>query len=164
MASLITCSLPPTLSSSPSFQSPQFRGLAPPLLRRAKLLGLRRPTTAGTVPSAASRRDGCANSGGKLVDEDMIVLRKRLHEMEAAERSYEPPSHWMGWERRYYHRYDADVCHLVGFLQAFLMNTRPSVALGLLTLVALSVLTSAAVVVVNLITAMKGVLASVHMG
>lgn len=69
----------------------------------------------------------------------MIVLRKRIHEMKMVERNYEPPSHWMEWEKRCFTSYDSLVCEIVGVLQSQLMNTRPSLALGLFVLIAFSV-------------------------
>ncbi|KAG7591732.1 hypothetical protein ISN45_Aa01g007250 [Arabidopsis thaliana x Arabidopsis arenosa] len=45
--------------------------------------------------------------GGRTVDENMVVLRKRIHEMKMVERNYEPPSHWMQWEKRLYCNYES---------------------------------------------------------
>ncbi|TXG57242.1 hypothetical protein EZV62_018555 [Acer yangbiense] len=81
---------------------------------------------------------------GRVVDESMIVLRKRLHEMKMVERNYEPPTEWMEWEKRYYTSYDSIICEVMGVSQSCLMNTRPSLALGMLALVLLSVPTSTA--------------------
>ncbi|KAJ3700777.1 hypothetical protein LUZ61_004482 [Rhynchospora tenuis] len=78
----------------------------------------------------------------RLVDESMITLRKRMHEAKLAERNYEPPSDWMDWEKRYYIQYGTDVFELVGLLQGLLINTRPSVALGLMAIIAISVPTT----------------------
>ncbi|KAK6931010.1 ABC transporter-like, ATP-binding domain [Dillenia turbinata] len=93
----------------------------------------------------ASRRDEYGREyDGQKVDENMIVLRKRIHEMKIAESDdHVAPSHWMDWEKKYYYaNYDSDICEAVGMLQSKLMNTRPSLALGLVALVALSVPTS----------------------
>ncbi|KAG0491434.1 hypothetical protein HPP92_004835 [Vanilla planifolia] len=79
---------------------------------------------------------------GQKVDEDMIVLRLRIHEMRAIERNEEPPSHWMEWEKRCFSSYAADVCMAVGFLQTLLMSTRPSFAVALVLTFALSVTSS----------------------
>ncbi|KAJ4951262.1 hypothetical protein NE237_028094 [Protea cynaroides] len=78
----------------------------------------------------ATRRDGY-NWGfdGRLVDESMIVLRRRIHKMKMVERNYEPLDHWMEWERTH------------GMLLSQLMNTWPSLALGMLTLVGCNVFT-----------------------
>ncbi|KAJ6318365.1 hypothetical protein OIU76_013828 [Salix suchowensis] len=81
---------------------------------------------------------------GRIVDENMIVLRKRIHEMKMAERNYEPPSNWMGWEKRYFTSYDSLICEMMGFLQSQLMETRPSLALGFIALISLSVSMSTA--------------------
>ncbi|CAN8293383.1 unnamed protein product [Cochlearia groenlandica] len=84
--------------------------------------------------------------GGRVVDENMVVLRKRIHEMKMVERNFEPPSHWMQWEKRFYGNYDATICDALSLLQSFLMNSRPSVALGTLLLILVSVPVSTAVI------------------
>ncbi|KAF6138895.1 hypothetical protein GIB67_025624 [Kingdonia uniflora] len=56
--------------------------------------------------------------------------------------STKPPSNWMQWEKEYHKCYDSDICEAMGFLQAQLKNTRPSLTLGVLGLVALSMPTS----------------------
>ncbi|XP_024992095.1 uncharacterized protein LOC112525984 [Cynara cardunculus var. scolymus] len=96
--------------------------------------------------------------GGRMVDENMIVLRKRIHEMKVEERSYEPPSEWMDWEKKYYVSYNAFICEWMRVLQSGLMNTRPSLALGMMVLIASSVPVSSFVVVSNAIEIGKGVL------
>jgi len=89
------------------------------------------------------------------VDQDMIVLRKRIHDMEVAESNYEPPSHWAEWEKRYYAKYGSDVCEFVGLVQTLLMNTRPGVAIGLAGLMAMSVPASAVLIWVHLSEAVR---------
>lgn len=112
----------------------------------------------------ASRKEAHdQNYSGRMVDENMIVLRKRMHEMKMVERNYEPPSDWMHWEKQYYTSYDSLVCEAMGFLQSQLMNTRPSLALGILTLVLLSVPTSTAVVFFHLMEIIKGLSAGIHL-
>lgn len=100
-------------------------------------------------------------NSGRLVDESMIVLRKRIHEMKMVEKNYEPPSDWMDWEKRYYTSYDSTICELMGFLQSQLMNTRPSLAFGMMALIILSVPTLSAVVLFHLIEFTKSVLAGI---
>ncbi|XP_039119828.1 uncharacterized protein LOC120256120 [Dioscorea cayenensis subsp. rotundata] len=85
-----------------------------------------------------------------IVDENMIVLRKRMHEMKMAERNYEPPENWMEWEKRYYTRYESDVCVAIGFLQTFLMNNRPSVGVSVLLLHLLSLPVSVVLILLHL--------------
>ncbi|TKY50939.1 hypothetical protein E2542_SST22446 [Spatholobus suberectus] len=117
------------------------------------------------APIMASMRGSAdQNFSGRLVDESMIILRKRIREMNMIERNYEPPSDWMDWEKRYYTSYDSIICEAVGVLQTQLMNTRPSLALGAMTLVAISVPTSTAVVFFHLVELAKAVLAGVHLG
>ncbi|XVE85378.1 hypothetical protein DITRI_Ditri17bG0086000 [Diplodiscus trichospermus] len=104
------------------------------------------------------------NCSGRLVDENMIVLRKRIQEKKMMERNYEPPADWMEWEKRYYTSYDSIICDVMGVLQSHLMNTRPSLALGLLALIMVSVPTSAAVMIFHLMEIAKGVAVSgIHM-
>ncbi|KAL2457532.1 uncharacterized protein Fot_56196 [Forsythia ovata] len=57
----------------------------------------------------ACRESGSYHSdyrAGRLVDENMIVLRKRIRERKKMERSYEAPADWMQWEKQYYAYYD----------------------------------------------------------
>ncbi|XP_010926066.1 uncharacterized protein [Elaeis guineensis] len=100
---------------------------------------------------------------GHLVDENMIVLRKRIHEMRMVETNYEPPSNWMDWEKRYYASYDSDVCEVLGLLQTLLMNTRPSLAIGMAALLALSVPTSAILIFYHLMEASRAILSGLHL-
>ncbi|XP_043694656.1 uncharacterized protein LOC122645414 [Telopea speciosissima] len=110
---------------------------------------------------AAAKGDGSGR--GKLVDENMIVLRKRIQEMKMVERNQEPPENWMEWEKKYYTDYDSDVCEAVGLLQTQLMETRPSVALGMVALVAISVPTSTFMVALHLMEMANWILAEIHL-
>ncbi|XP_059072838.1 uncharacterized protein LOC131873681 [Cryptomeria japonica] len=87
-----------------------------------------------------------ATSGGSehrsIVDEDMLVLRKRMHELRMEEINYIPPQHWMEWEKKWYTTYDSDVCSSLVWLQNILLNTRPGVAVAMLALISLSVAAS----------------------
>lgn len=117
---------------------------------------------AGAIASAAGR-DSCHwNYRGQLVDESMIVLRKRIHEMKVMERNYEPPAEWMEWEKQYYTCYDEFICKFVGFLQTQLMNSRPSFALGMLAVVAMSVPASTFMVILRLLEVANGVLSAIN--
>lgn len=102
-------------------------------------------------------------ASGKLVDESMIVLRKRIHEIKMVERSHEPPSNWLDWEKRCYSNYDSHICEALGYLQSHLMNTRPSVALGILLLITLSVPLSSAVILHRFIDIAAALLAGVRL-
>ncbi|KAM7520301.1 hypothetical protein LguiB_019263 [Lonicera macranthoides] len=105
---------------------------------------------------ARREKRGQDNYGGKLVDENMIVLRMRIKDMKMLETRQAPPSDWMGWEKRYSRDYNEDVCEGVGFLQMFLLNTRPCLAIGILGLVASSVPISAWVIIFNVVSMVKG--------
>ncbi|KAE8710270.1 ABC-2 type transporter family protein isoform 1 [Hibiscus syriacus] len=101
------------------------------------------------IRSMASKRSDPYNHDfdGKLVDESMIVLRKRIREIKTAEESYEPPRNWTEWEKQYKReKYDVDVCEAMGSLQTKLMETRPGVALGMGVLLLFSLPTSMAAV------------------
>ncbi|XP_021296778.1 uncharacterized protein LOC110426019 [Herrania umbratica] len=76
---------------------------------------------------------------GKLVGESMIVLRLRIKEIKISENRVELPSDWMEWEKQYFPHYNEDVFEAMGLLQNFLMNMRPSLAVGMVALVLLSV-------------------------
>ncbi|OEL19434.1 hypothetical protein BAE44_0019547 [Dichanthelium oligosanthes] len=120
-----------------------------------------------TVRCSSRRADddaefGCNGGGGGLVDEGMIVLRRRIHEMRAAERNWEPPEEWAAWEKEWYGTYDADVCHLVSALQAFLMSSRPGVGVGLLAVLLLAVPAFAFALVSHLLEASRAIISSLH--
>lgn len=91
------------------------------------------------------------HNNGRLVDENMAVLRKRIQEMKMLEANNEPPpDDWMEWEKAYYaESYNSDISEGIGFLQHLLMETRPSLALGMVALVLFSVPTSMMVVVLQ---------------
>ncbi|KAI3516680.1 hypothetical protein L1887_15629 [Cichorium endivia] len=99
--------------------------------------------------------------GHHMVDENMIVLRKRIHEMKIVEGKYEPPSEWMDWEKRNYVSYTAYISEVMTVLQSMLMNTRPSLALGMMVLIALSMPVSSYVVISNAMGIVNGVLKAV---
>ncbi|KAI3817258.1 hypothetical protein L1987_11047 [Smallanthus sonchifolius] len=81
------------------------------------------------------KKDG---SSGKMVDENMIVLRERIRKMKCDGDDDWLPDNWMEWEKTYTYsgRYHSDVYKAVAVLQRFLMESRPSVALGLVALFA----------------------------
>ncbi|KAJ7943038.1 Mediator of RNA polymerase II transcription subunit [Quillaja saponaria] len=67
------------------------------------------------------------------------------------ERNYEPPENWMDWEKDYYTSYDSMICEAMAVLQSQLMNTRPSLALGMMALVMLSVPMSTTLIMFHLV-------------
>ncbi|XP_047306408.1 uncharacterized protein LOC124909818 [Impatiens glandulifera] len=87
------------------------------------------------------------NDGQNMVDEGMLILRMRIHEMKLADKNYEsPPEEWMWWEKQVYGDYDAFICDVMGMLQSWLLETRPATAVGFLVILALSLPISAATV------------------
>ncbi|XP_052205172.1 uncharacterized protein LOC127809998 [Diospyros lotus] len=127
----------------PSSRSPLGRRFPsePPARRRSFPPG-KRVVVSARRSEMEGGRDG--HRGGSVVDQNMIVLRMRIKEMEWAERSHAPPG-WTEWEKEYYgsQRYSEDVCEAMGWLQLMLMNTRPCLAIGMAAMVALSVPISA---------------------
>ena len=110
---------------------------------------------------ASSRKeahDHHQNYSSRLVDENMIVLRKKIHEMKMVERNYEPPAEWMDWEKRYYTSYDSIICQAMGLLQSQLMNTRPSLALAFMALIVFSVPASTFMLISHMLEITKGAL------
>ncbi|CAO2160846.1 unnamed protein product [Urochloa humidicola] len=113
---------------------------------------------------SSSRRDDAefSCSGGRLVDEGMLILRRRIHEMRAAERGWEPPEEWAAWEKEWYGTYDADVCGFLAAVQEFLVTSRPGVGVGILAVLALAVPASAFVLVSHLLDASRAVVSNLH--
>ncbi|CAL5372558.1 unnamed protein product [Camellia sinensis] len=110
------------------------------------------------VPIRAKRGvdGGDLYGGDRPVDEGMIVLRMRIRELKLSEMSHVLPSDWMEWEKKYYENYNEDVCEAMGWLQSVLMNTRPSLAMGMVALVALSLPFSSFVFILQAIEVAKG--------
>ncbi|KAL5203128.1 hypothetical protein ABZP36_014080 [Zizania latifolia] len=92
--------------------------------------------------------------GGRLVDEDMATLRRRIREVRAEEEEDGEeeedcgigadgggglPAEWTELERRHHGSYVAGVRVSVGLLQALLMSARPGLGAGLVALLLLSV-------------------------
>ncbi|TXG69992.1 hypothetical protein EZV62_004927 [Acer yangbiense] len=105
-----------------------------------------------SISSSGSNSKG-GDYGGRLVDENMIVLRMRIRENKMLETRNEPPSNWMEWEKRYYEHngYNEDVFEALGFVQKCLMNNRPALALVLIALLTLSLVISTGVVLFHAI-------------
>ncbi|KAL3525503.1 hypothetical protein ACH5RR_013875 [Cinchona calisaya] len=108
-----------------------------------------------------ARKDDHVHHEGKIVDENMIVLRMRIKQMKMLESGNhdhnQPPSNWMEWEKKYYAtHYNEDVFEAVGLLQRCLMNTRPSLALGMSAILALSLPISTFHLLLNFVELVKG--------
>ncbi|CAA2934668.1 Mediator of RNA polymerase II transcription subunit 18 [Olea europaea subsp. europaea] len=111
-------------------------------------------------PVFAMKKDASHNKGhkkGRLVDENMIVLRMRIHDLKMAEESHSPPENWMEWEKKWYVNYDSDVIEAVGLLQNLLMDSRPGLVLGVVALIILSGSTSMALLLCYLVDIFKGI-------
>lgn len=100
----------------------------------------------------AAKRDPFGQQyDGKLVDENMIILRMRIREIEIVETKTETHSDWTEWEKKYFENYGSDVCDAVGLLQRILMNTRPALAVGILALFMISMSMSMSLLVFHLL-------------
>ncbi|KAK7269854.1 hypothetical protein RIF29_22623 [Crotalaria pallida] len=108
----------------------------------------------------ASKRDSYGHHyDGKLVDENMIILRMRVREIEMVEMKKEiTTSDWTEWEKKYYVDYVSDVCEGVGLLQRSLMDTRPSLALGMMALLMLSMSMSMSQLLFHAVELTKGII------
>ncbi|CAI9758425.1 unnamed protein product [Fraxinus pennsylvanica] len=149
--------------------------LACPTLHRKRALSIhpsqyQRRNYGITITKVVSEKKG--DDKGKSVDKNMIFLRMRIKKIKMLEGSSSSPdmpkskempnSNWKEWEKKYCRHYQRDICEGVGLLQSYLMNTRPSVALGMLTLIALSVPLSTSVVLINVLKVANGLLAGSH--
>ena len=123
----------------------------------------RRPL--GVISACAGReRNGRDREGsGKIVDENMIVLRMRIRDTKMSEIGHDrdqnrPPSDWMEWEKQYFVYYEEDVLEGIGLLQNYLMNIRPCLALAYVALLTLSVPISSGLVIFHVMEITKHVL------
>ncbi|KAI3669672.1 hypothetical protein L6452_41002 [Arctium lappa] len=135
-----------------SFSNPIFSGSGRHHHRCSRATVLRHRTESFIASAKRGKHDK-----GNVVDENMIVLRMRIKDLEMEEMGGLPlavPENWMEWEKRYV-RYNEDVCEAMGMLQMLLMNTRPSLVLGTLALLMLSVPLSTGVVVYHFIRLVK---------
>ncbi|KAJ4960206.1 hypothetical protein NE237_020116 [Protea cynaroides] len=146
-----TTSTPVFLPKLPQLSSANFR-------RRKNGFGFR--CNRSTMTVSAARRDDYGG-GNETVDENMIVLRKRIHEMKMMEKNQEAPEDWMEWEKKYYRHYNSDVCEAVGLLQTQLMEMRPGLVFGMAVVVMLSVPTSMSVVALHLMEMAKWILSRI---
>ncbi|WOL02862.1 hypothetical protein Cni_G11581 [Canna indica] len=110
---------------------------------------------------SAREEDGGAGRhfGGRLVDENMLTLRKRIHELRMADEEMnsgdcEAPEDWMEWERerRYHETY---VWELMGLLQVVLLNTRPVVGLASMAALVLSLPASVLMILSHLVHSLR---------
>ncbi|PIN26005.1 hypothetical protein CDL12_01284 [Handroanthus impetiginosus] len=102
---------------------------------------------ASKFPIIATKRDA---NDHKLVDENMIVLRIRIQELKMREQENNRAARSYEWEKKWYKNYESDVYEGIGLLQMLMMNTRPSLVLGVLVLLVFSASTSLALVLQTL--------------
>jgi len=94
------------------------------------------------VEATSSSANQIGSGDPSIVDAEMIVLRKRMQELNMQEIKYAPPQHWMKWEKEWSVTYTSDICQFIGWLQNMLINTRPALAMAALALISLSLLAS----------------------
>jgi len=74
-----------------------------------------------------------------MVDENIILLRIQIREIEMVEMKGKASSDWSEWEKKYFQNYGSDLCEAVELLQRLLINTRPSFALATFALLMLTI-------------------------
>lgn len=84
------------------------------------------------------RASGMAESesagGSGMVDDNMMILRKRIQSLRAQEKFSDMPAEWMEWERNAYASYRADICLLLSTIQSQLLTMRPGIALSIVSI------------------------------
>lgn len=149
--------------SNSSFLSPP----RPPPVRLPRRAGGRRAVLLGAGRRNGWGADGGSSSsseGGRLVDEDMATLRRRIREARAESSEEDgildaddggiplPPTGWTELEERHHHgSYVVGVRGAVGLLEALLVNARPGLGAGLLAVLLLGVPASLFLVCAQLI-------------
>eukprot|EP00253_Pinus_taeda_P024755 PITA_24755 len=98
------------------------------------------------VKAASSGEYRFGSGGPNMVDANMIVLRKRILDLKMQEKNYKTPEEYMEREKDWYPGYHARVFMVMEWLQSALINTRPIVAICVLSLISASV--SLAIIIV----------------
>lgn len=111
---------------------------------------------------AARRESNERDYWGRLVDEDMITLRMRIREAKMMQKTdggddQRLPSDWKEWEQKHLLYYNKTVYEVVGLLQNHFLNTRPTLALGMVALVALSLPISISILFFSAFEIAKGI-------
>lgn len=115
---------------------------------------------------------------GRMVDEGMATLRRRIREVEDGEDDEEEPeeeeeggvdvfvpaAEWTELERRHHGLYVAGVREALGILFALLVRARPGLGAGVVALVLLSVPASVLLVSAELVRAVHSISAAVLSG
>ncbi|KAF6996858.1 hypothetical protein CFC21_013148 [Triticum aestivum] len=113
---------------------------------------------------------------GRMVDEGMATLRRRIREVEDEEEEepepeeeggvdlFVPPGEWTELERRHHGLYVAGVREALGILFALLVRARPGLGAGVVALVLLSVPASVLLVSAELVRAVHSISAAVLSG
>ncbi|KAK7357689.1 hypothetical protein VNO80_16984 [Phaseolus coccineus] len=115
-------------------------------------------TTRRTLISASESDSFGHHYDGKMVDENMILLRMRIREIEMMEMKGKTPSDWCEWEKENYENYVSDVCEALGLLQRLLINTRPSLALATIVLIILIMSMPIVQLLLHLVAFAKGMI------
>ncbi|XP_062107509.1 uncharacterized protein LOC133818573 [Humulus lupulus] len=123
----------------------------------------------GVRACASGDAKGRDYGGSRLVDESMIVLRLRIQEIKQLEIDGDhkadkngPRSEWMEWEKQYFVYYIQDVYEGIALLQNYLMNIRPSLALGFLLLMMCSVPISSGFLLFHVVEITKQILSRLY--
>nr|XP_010916326.1 uncharacterized protein LOC105041170 [Elaeis guineensis] len=99
-----------------------------------------------------------------VVDENMKTLRQRLRAIKMMDRGDGLLEEWIEWEKQYYHTFfQSNNCEILGLLQLYPVDARPSLAIGVTMMVRLSIPISVLVVMLYLMDAAKGILDHMHL-
>ncbi|KAL0408942.1 UNVERIFIED_CONTAM: hypothetical protein Sradi_1828600 [Sesamum radiatum] len=84
-----------------------------PIMRAERRVG--KNAVFGMKMDADHRGKDDKHHNGRLVDQNLIVLRRRIHEVKIMEKNIdEPPSKWWAWEKEWHKFYTSDVLQVVG--------------------------------------------------
>ncbi|KAH9534960.1 hypothetical protein CY35_17G029500 [Sphagnum magellanicum] len=128
---VIVPSYPMLMLPSLPLQSANVRQRAVRLPRAS--VGHSRKQRSGMVCASGMAESESAGGSG-MVDDNMMILRKRIQSLRAQEKFYDMPAEWMEWERNAYASYRADIGLLLSTIQSQLLTMRPGIALSIVTI------------------------------
>ncbi|KZV52975.1 hypothetical protein F511_31908 [Dorcoceras hygrometricum] len=107
------------------------------------------------------------DAGKSSVDGNMIILQMRIKKLKALEtaskeRVASSSSDPEEWEKKSFTTHHENVYEILEVLRSYMLKTKPSVALGMLALFAMSVTLSSPVAVDNVLKVLKGLLSGCH--
>lgn len=90
------------------------------------------------VQARASGSSGAGGSESEMVDSNMLVLRRRIHQLRLRERwtanGENHQDQWMEWEKSCFSSYRPDLSMMLDSLQTQLLDMRPSYLISLVSM------------------------------